>query len=319
MPLFLDLPKLPLPAKNVELFHRDAPVVLEIGFGDGSFLEWIAKTHPEWNCLGADVARGSVTRAFKRLRSANVSNVRMHHGSGLFLLRNVLSSESVSRVYVNFPDPWRKERHAEKRLFQHSFFELLAARLTADGSLLVTTDDSSYFEQTVSIALESGYYKVTKPPPPSAVLQTKYASKWREAGRSFYHAHIKKHVRHVPEFPPEIRKENGMHHALLNGSIPEITEFEKVVHHFPKGHVVILDVLQMIGQRGLVFVARSHEPELVQELFIQLRPTGKADADLLLSVMNFGNPIATRGTSEAVKAVSRWLTQQDLTLSGTYY
>ena len=108
MPLFLDLPKLPLPATNVELFHRDAPVVLEIGFGDGSFLEWIAKTHPEWNCLGADVARGSVTRAFKRLRSANVSNVRLHHGSGLFLLRNVLSNESVSRVYVNFPDPHKQ-------------------------------------------------------------------------------------------------------------------------------------------------------------------------------------------------------------------
>lgn len=319
MPLFLDLPKLSLPATNVELFHRNAPVVLEIGFGDGSFLKWLARTYPEWNCLGADVARGSVTRAFKRLRSANVSNVRLHHGSGLFLLRNVLSNESVSRVYVNFPDPWRKKRHAEKRLFQPSFFELLAARLATDGSLLLTTDDAPYFEQTLSIALKSGYYRVTEPPPPPAVLQTKYASKWREAGRSFYHAHIQKQVQHAPEIPPEIRKKDGMHHALLNGSIPEVTEFEKVIHYFPKGHVVILDVLQMIGQRGLVFVARSHEPELVQELFIQLRPTEKADADLLLSVTNFGNPIATRGTSEAVKAVSRWLTQQDLTLSGTYY
>ncbi len=319
MPLFLDLPRLPLPASNVEIFHRSAPVVLEIGFGDGSFLEWVAKTHPDWNCLGADVARGSVARALKRLRSANVSNVRLHHGSGLFLLRNVLSNESVSRVYVNFPDPWRKKRHAGKRLFQHSFFELLAARLTTDGSLLLTTDDAPYFEQTISIALKSGYYKVTEHPPPPAALQTKYASKWREAGRRFYHVHIQKQVRHTPEIPPEIHKETGMHHALLNGSIPEITEFEKVIHHFPQGHVVILDVLQMIGQKGLVFVARSHEPELVQDLFIQLRPAENADVDLLLSVTTFGNPIATRGTSEAVKAVSRWLTRQTLTLRGTYY
>ncbi len=319
MPLFLDLPKLSLPATNQELFHSDAPIVLEIGFGDGSFLEWLAKTHPEWNCLGADVARGSVTRAFKRLRRANVSNVRLYHGSGLFLLRNVLSNQSVSRVYVNFPDPWRKERHAEKRLFQHSFFELLAARLTKHGSLLVTTDDLPYFEQTLSIALKSGYYNITEPSPPPAVLRTKYASKWREADRNFYHAYIQKQTPHIPDVAPEIQKENGMHHALLNGSIPEITAFEKLIHHFPKGHVVILDVLQMIGQRGLVFVVRSHEPELVQELFIQLRPAGRADADLLLSVTKFGNPIATRGTSEAVKAVSRWLTRQNLTLIGSYY
>lgn len=319
MSLFLDLPRLPLPATNVDIFHRDAPLVLEIGFGSGRFLEHIAKTHPEWNCLAADIARGSATRAFKHLRRANLSNVQLYHGSGLFLLRNVLANESLSRVYVNFPDPWRKKRHAGKRLFQPSFFELLAARLTADGTLLFTTDDAPYFEQTITFALESDYYKVTKPPPPPAVLQTKYASKWHNAGRNFYHAHMQKQVRNTPEITPEIYKENGMHHALLNGSIPEITEFEKVIHHFPNGHVVVLDVLQMIGRQGLVFVARSHEPELVQDLFIQLRPAETANADLLLSVMNLGNPIATRGTSEAVKAVSRWLTQQNLILCGTYY
>lgn len=319
MSLFLDLPGLPFPATNAGIFHRDAPLVLEIGFGDGRFLEWMAKSRPEWNCLGADIARGSVARAFKRLHRAGQAHVRLHHGSGVFLLRNILPDQSVSRVYVNFPDPWRKKRHAENRLFQPSFFELLAARLTMGGSLLFTTDDAPYYEQTVSLALKSGYYKVTESPPPAAVLQTKYASRWHEAGRNFYHAHIQKQTGHTPEIPPEIQKENGMHHALLNGTIPEITEFEKVIHHFSGGHVVILDVLQMIGREGLVFVARSHEPDLIQELFIQLRPAEKADADLLLSVMNFGTPIATRGTSEAVKAVSRWLTQQSLTLSGTYY
>jgi len=317
--MFLDLPNLPLPATKTDVFQRDAPLVLEIGFGDGSFLEWIATSHPEWNCLGADVARGSVARAFKRLRRSKLPNVQLYHGSGLFLLRNLFHDQNLFRVYVNFPDPWKKTRHSERRLFQPSFFELLAARLEESGSLLFTTDDAPYFEQTVILARESGYYRVTKPNPPSAMLRTKYAFKWHQEGRSFYHVHIQKQSQNTPEIPPDIRKEKSMHHALLNGSVPEITEFEKIVHHFPNGHIVILDAMYMLGREGMIFVARSHEPELIQELFLQLRPSESAEADLRLSILNFGKPIATPGTSETVKAVSHWLIQQGLQLFGTYY
>lgn len=319
MPILLDLQSLPFPAANVAVFQREAPLVLEVGFGDGGFLTSVARAHPEWNFIGADVAHASAARAFKRVRRAGLSNVRLYHGSGLFLLRNLFCDGSLYRVYVNFPDPWYKKRHASRRLLQASFFELLSARLELGGKLLLTTDSEPYFRQALILAHNSGYYKVTETKPPSATLRTKYATKWSTAGRSFYHARIQKQAEHPSPFPPQIHKELGMHHALLNGSIPAVTEFDKVVHHFADGHVVVLDVMRMIGQEGLVFIARSHEPELVQELFIQLRPARRAQADLLLSVMNLGKPLATRGSSEAVRAVSHWLTQRGLTLCGTYY
>ena len=319
MPFFLDLPELQFPSTKTQIFRRDAPLVLEIGFGDGRFLEWIATSHPKWNCLGADISNGSVARTFRRLRHANLSNVRLHHGSGLFLLRNVLSNESVQRIYVNFPDPWQKKKYSDKRLFRPVFFEVLATRLATGGRLLVTTDDAAYFEQILSLACRSGYYTVTRTSPPSAVLRTRYALKWRKSGRSFYHAQIQKDSGHTPEIHPTIQKEEDMHHIHLKGSIPVITEFEKVIHHFPDGHVVILDAMQMIGAHGLVFVVRSYEPELVQELLVQLCPAQIPGADLLLSIRNFGKPIATRGTKEAVKAVSLWLTQRGLLISSTYY
>ncbi len=316
--MFLDLPRLPFPAKNAKIFGRDAPLALEIGMGDGRFLGAIAKSHPDWNYLGVDVARGSVARAFRHLRRLKLSNVRLHHGSGLFLLRNILENNSLSDVYVNFPDPWSKHRHADRRLFNQSFFRLLAARLRTEGTLLFTTDDEQYFDQTISLARESGYFQITNSHPPPAVLRTKYARKWRSEGRSVFHVQIQKQVQSSPEVPPNVHKEAGMHHALLNGTIPPITEFEKVIHHFPNGHVVVLDVLQMIGRNGLVFVTRVHEPELVQELFLQLRPTEKSDTELLLSIMNFGKPIATQGTSEAINAVVNWLTHQDVHVISTY-
>lgn len=319
MPILLDLQSLPFPAANVAVFQREAPLVLEVGFGDGGFLTSVARAHPEWNFIGADVAHASAARAFKRVRRAGLSNVRLYHGSGLFLLRNLFCDGSLYRVYVNFPDPWYKKRHASRRLLQASFFELLSARLELGGKLLLTTDSEPYFRQALILAHNSGYYKVTETTPPSAAIRTKYATKWSAAGRSFYHASAQKHAGHPSQIPPQIRNELGMHHALLNGSIPAVTEFDKVVHHFADGHVVVLDVMRMIGQEGLVFIARSHEPELVQELFIQLRPARRAQADLLLSVMNLGKPLATRGSSEAVRAVSHWLTQRGLTLCGTYY
>lgn len=319
MSFFLDLPRLPFPAVNTQIFQRDAPLVLEIGFGNGRFLEWISAFHPEWNCLGSDISNGSVARTFRRLRRANLPNVRLHHGSGLFLLRNVLCNKSVYRVYVNFPDPWKKMKHSENRLFRTEFFELLAARLETGGKLLLTTDDAAYFEQSLSLAGLSGHYTITRTAPLPAVLRTKYASKWRRAGRSFYHAQIQKQLNHVRDIHPNVQKEEKMHHTLLNGSIPTITEFDKVVHHFSNGHVVILDAMKMIGAPGLVFVVRSYEPELVQELLLQLRPAQTSDADLLLSIRNFGKPIATHGTREAVKAVSLWLTRKGLQVSNTYY
>ncbi len=317
--MFLDLPCIPFPATNAEMFGRDAPLTLEIGFGDGRFLASIAKSNPDWNCLGADLSRGSVARAFKHLQRSKLSNVRLHHGSGLFLLRNVLENESLFQVYVNFPDPWRKHRHADRRLFNQSFFRLLAARLRTEGSLLFTSDDEQYFDQTISLVHESGYFQIIHSNPPPAVLRTKYARKWLHEGRSVFHAQIQKQVQSSPDVPPDVHREDGMHHALLNGTIPVVTEFENIIHHFPNGHVVVLDVLQMIVQEGLVFVTRVHEPELVQELFLQLRPVEKSNAELLLSIMNFGKPIATRGTSEAVKAVANWLSRRDLQIMNTYY
>lgn len=319
MPILLDLQSLSFPAANVAVFQREAPLVLEVGFGDGGFLTSVAQAHPEWNFIGADVAHASAARAFKRVRRAGLSNVRLYHGSGLFLLRNLFCDGSLYRVYVNFPDPWYKKRHASRRLLQTSFFELLSARLELGGKLLLTTDSEPYFRLALILAHNSGYYKVTETTPPSAAIRTKYATKWSAAGRSFYHASAQKHAGHPSQIPPQIRKELGMHHALLNGSIPAVTEFDKVVHHFADGHVVVLDVMRMIGQEGLVFIVRSHEPELEQELFIQLRPARRAQADLLLSVMNLGKPLATRGSSEAVRAVSHWLTQRGLTLCDTYY
>ena len=122
---------LTIPTEPAELFGRRAPTALEIGFGNGSFMEAVAAREPEWNWLGAELSRSSVGRAFRRLTRAGLSNVRIYAGDARFLVRQVLPAHCLDRVYVNFPDPWPRRRHRDNRLLEASFFHLLGSRLKA--------------------------------------------------------------------------------------------------------------------------------------------------------------------------------------------
>src|SRR5690606_34327654 len=133
----LDLAQARDPAR---LFGRAGPLVLEVGFGDGTFLAHLAEAYPAWNLLGAEISLASVSRAFRRLRRLGHRPVRLFRGQAEFLLRNIVPPEGLHRLYVNFPDPWPKKRHHERRLLQASFFRLAAARLEPNGAIHFTSD-----------------------------------------------------------------------------------------------------------------------------------------------------------------------------------
>ena len=319
MPLQLNLAKLPLPASCETIFGRGGPLVLELGFGDGGFLQSIAREHPEWNILGADVARVSATRAWHRLRAANISNVRLYCGSGRFLLSNLVPSNSLHHMYVNFPDPWPKSRHAHRRLFQAEFCQLLASRLIMGGALRLTTDDHRYFKSALEVAQDAALFVISRPNPPAVVLKTKYARKWRKIGRQFYHAEFRKCAEPPQPSLPTVDCVSDMFHALLTGSLPKPTDFTPSAHPFEGGKVVLLQSLRTDDAKKLVLLARSHEEELTQDLLIEVRPSTATQADLVVNLTAFGQPLATRGAREAVKAVTNWLVGQGLELVETYY
>ncbi|MDE2833687.1 MAG: tRNA (guanine-N7)-methyltransferase [Bacteroidota bacterium] len=317
MPLLLNPARLPLPASTTTVFDRSGPLVLELGFGDGRFLQTLARQHPDWNLLGADTARVSVTRAWHRMRG--LSNVRLYCGSGVFLLSNLVRPESLHCMYVNFPDPWPKARHAHRRLFQPGFLRLLAARLAAGGALLLTTDDHRYFAEAIARAQDSGLFAVAQPDPPAIVLQTRYARKWRGLGRTFRHATLRKCAGPAEPVLPTVSLVPDMFHALLAGDLPEPAAFTPNAYPFKGGKVVLLQSLRTEDGRKMVVLARTHEEELIQDLLIEVRPTKAAQADLVVNLTPFGQPLATHGAREAVKAVTGWLINRGLTLVDTYY
>ncbi|MDX1741508.1 MAG: tRNA (guanosine(46)-N7)-methyltransferase TrmB, partial [Rhodothermales bacterium] len=134
-----------VPLETARVFGRDGPLVLEVGFGNGEFLEYLAGTHADWNILAADTSPSCVVRARKRMARGGFSNVRLYCGDARYIVRNVTPRSSLHRVYVNFPDPWPRRRHARRRLMGKDFLTLLASRLGDDGALWLTTDHPEYF------------------------------------------------------------------------------------------------------------------------------------------------------------------------------
>jgi tRNA (guanine-N7-)-methyltransferase len=298
------------PTDFAPVFGREAPLVLEVGFGDGRYLEHLQEAHPDWNLLGAEVSLGSVWRAFRRMKRCDASHVKLYKGSGRFIVRDVMPEGSLRRVYVNFPDPWPRKKHLKNRLLQVPFFRILSSRLEEGGDLLLTTDHPEYFAYSVSQAKASECFHVEEGDPPAATLRTKYAMKWLEQDKPIYHARFT--VKSAVESPEPRNPVIPMQHAILDGNLSDVGSFEKQVRSFAGGTAVILEAYRDMAGDGILFKAVSEETDLRQELIIQAWPHEKGG--VLVSLQPFGNPMTTKGVREAVTAVSDWLISQGLTM-----
>ena len=307
--MLVNLAALDLPLAPPQLFGREGPLVLEVGFGDGRFLTHLGRTHPSWNLLGVEVSLGSVTRAYKRLKREGITSARLYKGHGRLLVRDVLPLHSLHRVYVNFPDPWPRKKHQDRRLLQAGFFRLLSTRLAAGSALHLTTDHEPYFRFALDEARSTGLYEITVLPPPPETLQTKYALKWQEAERAIFHAEFTK-TGEAEGFAPVIQK-IPMQHALMDGPLADIASFTKQIHAFKGGHAVVLDAFRALNDGVLIFTVVVEELDLRQEVLVKAVPR---DDGVFVALQGFGDPLGTRGLREAVRAVTHWLEGQGLTM-----
>lgn len=277
---------------------------MEIGFGDGRFLSILSAQHPEWNLLGAERSSGSVVRARARVLREGRRRVRLYHGHAVFLLRNLVPTGGLHRIYVNFPDPWPKKRHVYKRLLRAPFFRLLSTRLEDDAALMLTTDHWAYFEYALSEARSTGLFEVLPGPPPGEVLHTKYALKWRALGKPIFHATLRKHT--ADSAPHPVIERYPMPHAVLNGAIPSVQRFDKQVRRFAFGTVVLLDAYAKDNGELLVRVQVT-EQDLEQQVLLRVRLSRRG---IVVEVDGFGRPLITPGVHQAVRSMAMWLERQ---------
>lgn len=127
-------------------FPRPAPLILEIGFGNGESLVEMASQYPEFNYLGVEVHRPGVGHLLLRLAQLGLENVRVSCADAVDFLSD-LAAETCQRINIFFPDPWPKKRHHKRRLIQAEFVRLLASRLKPGAYLHLATDWEDYARQ----------------------------------------------------------------------------------------------------------------------------------------------------------------------------
>ena len=281
---------------------------LEVGFGDGRFWAEQHQLEPDVNYLGVEVSGVSVQKALSRYRAGGVQNAIVVRTQAEFMVRNVLKEQSLSRVYVNFPDPWPKARHEDARFLRPQVFELLSTRLHDNSEVWLTTDHPGYFEFAMMSADRTGLFKISKPAPPVAALQTKYAMKWQGMKLEIFHARFQKRGVSQQSFPP-LEIGEVVPHSQLRGEIPAPPS-EKIVLKGMGYTVIVLEGFRRDAK--LALLTRIEEIDFTQEILITV--SKHDDGRLIAGLESFGAPLITPGVKAAVGVVTDWLESQGLTV-----
>ncbi len=315
--MFRKLGEIEFPLNQQVEFGRSTPLFLEIGFGNGSFIENHATENPETNCLGAELSLSSLNRAYKRIRRTELTNVRLYRCDGQFILRYLIPPRTAERIAVNFPDPWPRRKHTSRRLLSSDFFRLAATRLSDKGNVCLATDDLAYFSFAREQAERTGLFSETVLDPPAACLTTRYATKWLERNRSIHYVEFGL----INEVPPANESDNviqrgTMHHAFLTGTLPKLDIPQKSVTRTPTSEIVILDVLHTEEADRYVFVMMVQQDALRQDILIEVKPHKEG---YHVGLMRFGSPILMSGISEAVELIATQLESSGMKIEDTWY
>ncbi|HUN92561.1 MAG TPA: tRNA (guanosine(46)-N7)-methyltransferase TrmB [Burkholderiaceae bacterium] len=134
-----------------DVFGREAPVVLEIGFGMGETTAAIAAAHPTVDFLGVEVFVAGIGSLARRVDEAGLANVRVIQHDAVEVVRDMIAPDALAGIHVYFPDPWPKARHHKRRLIAQPFVGQLASRLRPGGYLHCATDWQDYADQMLTV------------------------------------------------------------------------------------------------------------------------------------------------------------------------
>jgi len=125
----------------------EAPLEIDLGSGDGTFLVESARRNPEHRFLGVERLKGRVRKTTRKAARLGLTNLRLMRIDSPYFVRHLLPPGSVRVLHFMFPDPWPKRKHAGNRLFQPAFLDAVAIALCPGGEMRISTDNLPYFEQ----------------------------------------------------------------------------------------------------------------------------------------------------------------------------
>jgi tRNA (guanine-N7-)-methyltransferase len=299
-------------------FGRSAPLVVDIGFGNGQFLSRQAEDRPDANVVGIELSWGWVQHLVRRLDEAGLTHVRLIHGEAQVALQHLFSPNSIADLFINFPDPWPKKRHHYRRLIQAELLRLVHDRLAPRGRVTIATDHPDY-ATWISAMLERQTalrpcFSTTAVPELTGRTPTKYEQRARLAQLPISYFVWDKPFASPPVAPTQ--RGESVPHVVLEGP----HDIEKTLstckprtwHDIQQGVEVSTTLIrayrELTYDSWLVELAVK-EGKLWQQIGVTLMPRSQGQVLVKLSAIGFPRP--TWGVQRAIWRVAQMLQESN--------
>lgn len=142
-----------------KLFTNSNPIHVEIGMGKGQFIHTLAKNNKNINYIGIEMYSSVLYRAIERQTSDPQDNLKLLRFDAKNLL-DIFDKDEVDRIYLNFSDPWPKDRHAKRRLTSINFLNMYKIILKDEGYIQFKTDNRNLFDFSIETVEEASEWKI---------------------------------------------------------------------------------------------------------------------------------------------------------------
>lgn len=178
------------------LFVRNQPIHIEYCSGNGAWIAEKAQNNPGINWVAVEMDFDRVRKIWAKIKNFALDNLLVVSAEGWTMTRHYVPSETVEQVYINFPDPWPKTRHAKHRIVQNSFVQEVWRILKPGGSFTLVTDDAAYSAWMINVLSRcsgfasyypSPYYQTELPDYGSSYFEDLWRGKGKEIRYHQYH------------------------------------------------------------------------------------------------------------------------------------
>lgn len=184
------------PLNFKSIFKNENSIDCEIGFGEGDFLIKKAIEEKNKNLIGIEYSKVCIRKTLKRIKENKINNINLILLDAESAFEILIPEASIDNIYINFPDPWPKNRHEKRRLLDKEFSILASSRLKEKGHIHILTDHTFYRD---FILEEMSHYRVLRPLYENGytdkignIIETKYLRKWKSLGKGIYYILLQK-------------------------------------------------------------------------------------------------------------------------------
>jgi len=176
-----------------KVFANNNPIHLEIGMGKGKFIIEHAQKHPDINYIGLEIEQSVIAKAVRKIEN-NIPNLYLINYDANFI-KEVFDENEIDKIFLNFSDPWPKNRHAKRRLTEKTFLDNYASILKDQGTIEFKTDNRKLFEfsllEFVARKWDIVNMSLNLHEDGEDIITTEYEDKFINAGQIIYFIEVK--------------------------------------------------------------------------------------------------------------------------------